>query len=95
MARLKVKYTEEIAPALMKKFQYKSVMQIPQIAKVIVNVGCGESKNNAKEIEAISTRRRSRLSARISPPSPARSPSRRRLASPSQTSRSVRARPSA
>ena len=38
MARLKVKYTEEIAPALMKKFQYKSVMQIPQIAKVIVNV---------------------------------------------------------
>lgn len=86
MARLKVKYTEEIAPALMKKFQYKSVMQIPQIAKVIVNVGCGESKNNAKEIE---------LSARISPPSPARSPSRRRLASPSQTSRSVRARPSA
>ena len=53
MARLKVKYSEEIAPALMKKFQYKSVMQIPQIAKVIVNVGCGESKNNAKEIEAI------------------------------------------
>ena len=53
MARLKVKYNEEIAPALMKKFQYKSVMQIPQIAKVIVNVGCGESKNNAKEIEAI------------------------------------------
>ena len=53
MARLKVKYNEEIAPALMQKFQYKSVMQIPQIAKVIVNVGCGESKNNAKEIEAI------------------------------------------
>ena len=53
MARLQVKYKEEIAPALMKKFQYKSVMQIPQIAKVIVNVGCGESKNNAKEIEAI------------------------------------------
>ena len=53
MARLKVKYTEEIAPALMKKFQYKSVMQIPNLSKVIVNVGCGESKNNAKEIEAI------------------------------------------
>ena len=53
MARLQVKYKEEIAPALMKKFQYKSVMQIPQIAKVIVNVGCGDSKNNAKEIEAI------------------------------------------
>ena len=53
MARLKVKYTQEIAPALMQKFQYKSVMQIPKIDKVIVNVGCGDSKNNAKEIEAI------------------------------------------
>ena len=52
-ARLKVKYTEEIAPALMKKFGYKSVMQIPKLDKIIVNVGCGESKNNAKEIEAI------------------------------------------
>ena len=53
MARLKVKYTEEIAPALMKKFQYKSVMQIPTLSKIVVNVGCGDSKNNAKEIEAI------------------------------------------
>ena len=53
MARLKDYYKADVAPALMKKFSYKSVMQIPQIAKVIVNVGCGESKNNAKEIEAI------------------------------------------
>ena len=53
MARLKVKYNEEIAPALMNKFQYKSTMQIPKLSKVIVNVGCGESKGNAKEIEAI------------------------------------------
>ncbi len=52
-ARLKVKYTEEIAPALLKKFEYKSVMQIPKLDKVVVNVGCGDSKNNAKEIEAI------------------------------------------
>ena len=52
-ARLKEKYTNEIAPALNKKFGYKSVMQIPKLDKVIVNVGCGESKNNAKEIEAI------------------------------------------
>ena len=51
--RLKDKYTAEIAPALNKKFGYKSVMQIPKLAKVVVNVGCGESKNNAKEIEAI------------------------------------------
>ena len=53
MSRLHVKYNEEIAPALMSKFQYKSVMQIPKLSKVIVNVGCGESKGNAKEIEAI------------------------------------------
>ena len=52
-ATLKVKYVNEIAPALNAKFGYKSVMQIPKLDKVIVNVGCGESKNNAKEIEAI------------------------------------------
>ena len=51
--RLKERYTAEIAPALNKKFGYKSVMQIPKLDKIIVNVGCGESKNNAKEIEAI------------------------------------------
>ena len=51
--RLQERYTAEIAPALNKKFGYKSVMQIPKLSKVIVNVGCGESKNNAKEIEAI------------------------------------------
>ena len=53
MARMKELYTSEVAPALNKKFGYKSVMQIPKLSKVIVNVGCGESKNNAKEIEAI------------------------------------------
>ena len=53
MNRLKERYIAEIAPALNKKFGYKSVMQIPKLSKVIVNVGCGESKNNAKEIEAI------------------------------------------
>ena len=52
-ARLKEQYVNEIAPALNKKFGYKSVMQIPKLDKVIVNVRCGESKNNAKEIEAI------------------------------------------
>ena len=52
-SRLKEKYVAEIAPALNKKFGYKSVMQIPKLDKIIVNVGCGESKNNAKEIEAI------------------------------------------
>ena len=53
MARIRDMYTSEIAPALMQQFGYKSVMQIPKLSKVIVNVGCGESKGNAKEIEAI------------------------------------------
>ena len=53
MNRMKEMYVNEIAPALNKKFGYKSVMQIPKLSKVIVNVGCGDSKNNAKEIEAI------------------------------------------
>ena len=53
MARLKVKYTEEIAPALMKKFQYKSVMQIPRIDKIVVSVGCGDCKDNAKMLESV------------------------------------------
>ena len=53
MARLKVKYNEEIAPALMKKFGYKSVMQIPKLDKVVVNVGCGEAKDNAKIIDNV------------------------------------------
>ena len=53
MARLKVKYNDEIAPALMKKFGYKSVMQIPKLEKVIVNVGCGEAKDNAKIIDNV------------------------------------------
>ena len=51
--RMKEQYVNEIAPALNKKFGYKSVMQIPKLDKVIVNVRCGESKNNAKELEAI------------------------------------------
>lgn len=53
MARLKVKYNEEIAPALMEKYQYKSVMQIPKIEKVVVNVGCGQARDNAKILESV------------------------------------------
>ena len=52
-ARLKVKYTEEIAPVLMKKFGYKSVMQIPKLDKIVINVGCGEARDNAKVIDSI------------------------------------------
>lgn len=53
MARLRDEYKATIAPALMKKFGYKSVMQIPKLDKVVINVGCGEAKENSKAIDAI------------------------------------------
>lgn len=53
MARLKTFYTNEVAPALMKKFNYKSVMQIPKLDKVVINVGCGEARDNHKMMEAV------------------------------------------
>lgn len=52
-ARMKEKYLAEVAPALQKKFGYKSVMQIPKLEKIVVNVGCGEARDNSKVIEAI------------------------------------------
>ena len=53
MPRLKTKYQEEVAPALMKKFEYKSVMQIPRLEKIVVNVGCGDAGDNVKMLEAV------------------------------------------
>ena len=51
---LKAKYTADVAPALMKKFQYKSTMQIPTIDKIVINVGCGKEANgNSKVIESV------------------------------------------
>ena len=55
MARLKDYYKQDVAPALMKKFSYKSVMQIPKLDKIVINVGAGEAKDNAKVIDAITT----------------------------------------
>ena len=55
MARMKEYYLKDVAPALMKKFSYKSVMQIPRLDKIIVNVSCGEARDNAKILEAIMT----------------------------------------
>ena len=52
-ARLKEFYKSEVAPALMKKFNYKSPMQIPTFDKIVINVGAGEAKDNAKAIDAI------------------------------------------
>ena len=53
MARLKESYKATVAPALMKKFEYKSVMQIPKLDKVVINVACGEAKDNSKVIDSI------------------------------------------
>jgi len=50
---MREQYKSTIAPELMKKFNYKSVMQIPKIDKIIVNVGCGEAKDNSKVIDAV------------------------------------------
>ena len=50
---LKAKYQAEVAPALMQKFGYKSVMQIPKIDKIVVNCGCGEARDNSKDLEAV------------------------------------------
>ena len=53
MARMRDYYVKDVAPALMKKFGYKSVMQIPKLEKIVVNVGCGEARDNPKVIDAI------------------------------------------
>ena len=52
MARLKDMYKSEVAPAMMEKFGYKSVMEIPKIEKIVVNMGLGDSKDNPKGLEA-------------------------------------------
>ena len=53
MTRMKEMYNNEVAPALMNKFQYKSVMQIPRLDKIVVSVGCGDCKDNAKALDAV------------------------------------------
>ena len=50
---LKAKYTAEVAPALMQKFGYKSVMEIPRVDKIVVNCGCGEARDNSKVLESV------------------------------------------
>ena len=52
-ARLKELYTAQVAPALQKKFSYKSVMQIPKLDKIVINVACGEARDKSKVIDAI------------------------------------------
>ncbi len=52
MSTMKTLYTNEVAPALLKKFGYKSTMQIPKIDKIVINIGLGEAKDNPKVIDA-------------------------------------------
>lgn len=52
MSRMHEMYKAKVAPALMEKFSYKSVMQIPKLEKIVVNIGMGEAKDNPKAIEA-------------------------------------------
>ena len=53
MPRLKTRYQDEIAPALMTKFGYKSVMQVPRFDKIVINVGCGDARDNVKALDAV------------------------------------------
>ena len=53
MPTMKTKYNEEVAPALMAKNNYKSVMQIPKLDKIVISVGCGDCKDNNKALEAV------------------------------------------
>lgn len=55
MSTMRTLYTNEVAPALMKKFNYKSVMQIPKFDKIVINIGLGEAKDNPKVIDAAMT----------------------------------------
>ena len=53
MARLKDRYQNEVAGQLFKQFGYKSVMQIPKLEKIVINVGCGEARENSKVMDAV------------------------------------------
>ena len=51
MSRLKEKYLNEVSPALMSKFEYKSVMQIPKVEKIVINMGVGDAVQNSKALD--------------------------------------------
>lgn len=53
MTRMKKKYIDDVAPAMMKKFSYKSPMQIPKLEKIVINVGCGDARDNTKALDAV------------------------------------------
>ena len=51
MEKLKEQYVQEVIPAMMKKFNYKSVMQVPKLEKIVINIGLGDTKENPKSLE--------------------------------------------
>ena len=51
MEILKEQYQKEVVPALMKKFNYKSVMEVPKLEKIVINVGLGDMKDNPKALD--------------------------------------------
>ena len=51
MEKLREQYQNEVVPALMKKFNYKSVMQVPKLDKIVINIGLGDTKDNPKSLE--------------------------------------------
>ena len=51
MEKLREQYEKEVVPAMMKKFQYKSIMQVPKLDKVVINIGLGDTKENPKSLE--------------------------------------------
>ena len=67
MARLKEMYQNEMVDALMKKFGYKNVMQVPKLEKIVVNMGVGEAKENAKILDNV-VRDLAQITRRLSPP---------------------------
>ncbi|AIS53179.1 50S ribosomal protein L5 [Thermoanaerobacter kivui] len=52
MSRLREKYEKEVVPALMERFGYKNIMQVPKMEKIVINIGVGEAKENPKALEA-------------------------------------------
>ena len=51
MEKLREQYEKEVVPALMKKFNYKSIMQVPKLDKIVINIGLGDTKENPKSLE--------------------------------------------
>lgn len=52
-SRLKEKYINEVVPALMEKFEYKNIMEVPKLEKIVINMGLGSSKDNPKALEKL------------------------------------------